>query len=141
MRTTQNNNLTIESLRRARELINNATTLKDSGGRRAFATGSVRDLSKGKGRFDLLPYEAIFAYAFQLELGAVKYSARNWEKGQPISVFLDSGLRHLFRYLNGDRDEDHLRAGFWNIGAAITMRERIKAGKLPKELWDLPGEL
>jgi hypothetical protein len=116
-------------------------TLKDSGSRRTFDTGSVRDTREGKGRFDLLPYEAIFAYAFQLELGAKKYKARNWEKGQPISCYLDSGVRHAFRYLNGDRDEDHLRAAFWNFGAAITTRERIKAGKLPKELWDLPGDL
>lgn len=118
-----------------------STTLKDSGQRRHFASGSVRDIRTGKGRYDLLPAEAIAAYALQLELGMQKYGERNWEKGQPLSCYLDSGLRHLFRYINGDRDEDHLRAAFWNIGGALTTRERIRSGKLPKTLWDLPGAL
>jgi hypothetical protein len=115
-------------------------TLKDSGERREFASGSVRDQSKGKGRFDLIPPEALRALAIQYELGAAKYGDRNWELGQPIvRSFLDSALRHLTQVLEGKTDEDHLRAAFWNLAGAITMRERVKEGKLPKELNDLPG--
>jgi hypothetical protein len=116
-------------------------TLQDSGKRRTFHTGSVRDIREGKGRYDLLPPEAIFSLATQMELGAKKYDARNWEKGQPISCYLDSGIRHLFRYLQGDRDEDHLRAALWNLACCVATRERIKAGILPQELWDIPGKL
>lgn len=113
--------------------------LKDSGKKRHFSTGSVRDNSKGKGRFDLLPPEAIEAIAIQMELGAEHYGCRNWEKGQPIlRSFIDSGLRHLNKVLKGDKDEDHLRAALWNIACAVATRERVKAGKLPKELNDLP---
>lgn len=34
-------------------------TLKDSGERREFATGAVRDITEGKGRCDLLPLDAV----------------------------------------------------------------------------------
>ena len=33
--------------------------IKDSGERREFSTGSVRDLSEGKGRFDLMPMDVL----------------------------------------------------------------------------------
>lgn len=113
--------------------------LKDSGKRRNFKTGSVRDSSTGKGRYDLLPPEALEALAIQMELGAAKYKARNWELGQEIvRSYLDSGLRHLTKVLRGDKDEDHLRAALWNIACAIATRERCLNGKLPKELNDLP---
>lgn len=115
--------------------------LKDSGDRRTFNTGSVRDVRTGKGRYDLLPPEAIHALAVQLELGMQKYGERNWEKGQPMSCYIDSGSRHLTRYLAGDRDEDHLRAALWNVACGLATRERVRKGTLPKELWDLPGEL
>lgn len=114
--------------------------LKDSGERREFNTGSVRDKSEGKGRFDLVPPEAVKALAIQMELGATKYGERNWELGQPIRrSFLDSGIRHLMQVLEGKTDEDHLRAALWNVACAIATRERVKEGRLPKELDDLPN--
>lgn len=33
--------------------------IKDSGNRTQFATGAVRDIQKGKGRFDLMPLDAV----------------------------------------------------------------------------------
>ena len=33
--------------------------LKDSGKRRSFETGAVRDMSEGKGRFDLAPLDVV----------------------------------------------------------------------------------
>lgn len=35
------------------------TPIKDSGDRTVFPTGAVRDMHKGKGRYDLIPWEAI----------------------------------------------------------------------------------
>jgi hypothetical protein len=113
-------------------------TLKDSGERHEFTTGAVRDTSKGKGRYDLIPPEAIEAIALQMEAGAAKYQARNWEKGIPVSRFIDSGLRHTFRYLEGRTDEDHLVSALWNFSCAIATRERCKRGTLPPELNDIP---
>lgn len=112
-------------------------TVKDSGVRENFATGSVRDTRKGKGRFDLLPAKAMRRIARHFEAGAAKYGDNNWLKGQPISRYLDSALRHLFNHLDGQRDEEHLTAACWNLLAAIETEERVRVGKLPPELNDL----
>jgi hypothetical protein len=113
--------------------------LKDSGKRRGFSTGSVRDVRDGKGRYDLLPPHALFLVARQFEEGAKKYGNRNWEKGQPLSVYLDSAIRHGFNHLQGKRDERHDVAAAWNWLAFIDTRARIDAGLLPSELDDLPA--
>lgn len=113
-------------------------TVKDSGVRESFDTGSVRDSRAGKGRYDLLPTRAIRRVARHFEAGAAKYGDRNWEKGQPISRYLDSALRHTFNHLEGQRDEDHLAAAAWNILAAIETEVRIADGSLPFSLDDLP---
>jgi hypothetical protein len=112
-------------------------SIKDSGQRRSFSTGSVRDIPDGKGRFDLLPTRAIRALAVHFENGAKKYGIRNWEKGMPLSQFLDSGLRHGFQVLEGAVDEPHTEAAIWNFMCFLETRERIRLGLLPKELDDI----
>ncbi|MHA1304710.1 MAG: dATP/dGTP diphosphohydrolase domain-containing protein, partial [Candidatus Heimdallarchaeaceae archaeon] len=67
---------------------------KDSGTRQKFDSGAVRDIQQGKGRFDLLPATAIKMVADVFERGAIKYGDRNWEKGIPLSRYIDSALRH-----------------------------------------------
>jgi len=111
---------------------------KDSGQRQEFTTGAQRDVSSGKGRYDLIPRAALHRLAQLFERGAVKYAARNWEKGMPLSKFMDSGLRHAFQANDGQVDEDHLIAAAWNFLCAAEIQERVKAGKLPKDLDDLP---
>jgi hypothetical protein len=112
--------------------------VKDSGERQEFTTGAVRDKSSGKGRFDLLPAYVLFRDARHMENGAVKYGDRNWEKGIPLSRFMDSAIRHICCYQMGMRDEDHLAAARWNLGGLIWTEEMIRRGKLPAELNDLP---
>ena len=146
-------------------------TIKDSGNRTEFETGAVRDVQQGKGRFDLMPLDAvehllwtyergtsaasgmipgvieyinnfyensssgsllqavccyaratrkdIFALmldvARHFENGALKYGEHNWEKGIPISRYIDSALRHLMKDLAGETDEDHAAAFVWNL--------------------------
>lgn len=107
---------------------------------RKFETGSQRDIRDGKGRFDLLPPEALFALAKHFEQGAKKYEDRNWEKGQDLGTYCDSGLRHLVSFMAGQVDEDHLVAAAWNLVAAITTRARIKAGLLPATLDNMPPQ-
>ena len=111
--------------------------VEDSGKRQEFNTGSVRDTREGKGRYDLLPPEAIYRLAVHFANGAVKYGDRNWEKGQPLSRYLDSAIRHLFKYLSGSRAEDHLAAAAWNALCCIQTEHWINEGKLPKELDDM----
>lgn len=106
--------------------------IQDSGDRRKFGTGAVRDMQNGKGRMDLLPACAIIRLSKHFEEGAKKYSDRNWEKGIPIDSFIDSALRHLMKYLDGQTDEDHLCAAAWNCICAMWTEE-----KRP-ELQDIP---
>jgi hypothetical protein len=144
-------------------------TIKDSGDRRQFGTGAVRDMAC-KGRCDLLPWDvipgrsaedslvqfcdymskavhhieladsirgcldvfvdaayfgsyetALLDVAFHYEAGAKKYSARNYELGIPVDVFLDSAGRHYLKWLRGDKDECHDRAVVWNLLSALWM--------------------
>ena len=117
--------------------------LPDSGDRREFSTGSVRDVREGKGRYDLLSPLALKAYAKRMEDGMSKYGERNWEKGQPVMSYLDSAMRHLWNFIE-DRmkgrvpEEDHLGASMWNVASCIHTIEMIRRGSLPKELDDTP---
>lgn len=114
--------------------------LKDSGQRRIFSTGGQRDRGERKGRFDLLPPYAIYKLAKHFEDGADKYEARNWEKGIPLSTYIDSALRHIFKHLGGLTDEPHLVAAAWNIICAVETKYRVDTDILPKELNDLPKQ-
>lgn len=113
--------------------------LKDSGKRQEYETGAQRDITDGKGRYDLLQVLALRRVAVVLQRGATKYSARNWEKGIPLSRFVDSALRHLMQYLEGRRDEDHAAQAAWNILGLIHTEEMIERGLLPASLNDLPN--
>lgn len=95
--------------------------IKDSGERTQFTTGAVRDMHTGKGRMDLLPWEAIVEVSKHCEEGALKYGERNCERGIPIHSLLDSAMRHLAKYMMGMDDEPHLRAAAWNILFALYM--------------------
>lgn len=142
--------------------------LKDSGDRRMFNSGAVRDMAEGKGRCDLLPldvaaglinavkdgvllaidmfkstgnpdwlesallrachkgvglfpdvYTMLLEVSKQFEDGAAKYGDNNWQKGIPVNVYIDSGVRHYLKRLRGDCDEPHDRAFAWNLVCAI----------------------
>lgn len=95
--------------------------IQDSGDRTVFSTGAVRDMHGGKGRMDLLPWAAIIEVSKHCEEGALKYGERNVERGIPIHSLLDSAMRHLAKYMDGKKDEPHLRAAAWNILFAIWM--------------------
>ena len=112
--------------------------VKDSGERSEFVTGAVRDRQSGKGRYDLLSPIALRRLAKHFENGATKYSDRNWEKGMPLSRYLDSALRHIFSILEGKTDEDHAAAAEWNMHAFMHTQEKIVSGALPEALDDLP---
>jgi hypothetical protein len=113
------------------------SAVKDSGKRQDFSTGSKRDTRDGKGRFDLIPTIPMRRLARHYENGAVKYGDRNWEKGQPLSRYLDSCERHLMAVKEGKEDEDHQSAVIWNMFAFMHTLEMVRAGVFPKELNDM----
>lgn len=112
-------------------------SVKDSGKREDFDTGSRRDTRDGKGRFDLLPFYAIQRLARVYENGARKYKDHNWRLGQPCSRYLDSALRHLCKAASGWKDEDHFAQAMWNIAGIIETQKMIELNKLPSNLDDL----
>lgn len=109
--------------------------IRDSGERTEFETGAVRDLHSGKGRMDLLPWEALVELSKHCEEGALKYGERNCEKGIPLHSLLDSALRHLAKYMMGMDDEPHLRAACWNCLFALQME------LTRPELQDIPARM
>ena len=113
----------------------NTCMLVDNGTRVEHETGAIRENKQGKGRCDLLPACALIRLSKHYEAGSYKYGDRNWEQGLPTSDLLDSGIRHLLKYLDGNDEEDHLAAAAWNILGAMWMEE-----KRP-HLQDIPSRL
>ena len=109
--------------------------IKDSGERTQFESGAVRDMHTGKGRMDLLPLTAIIELSKHCEEGALKYGEHNIDKGIPQHSLCDSGMRHLVKYMRGDKDEYHLRAACWNLMWALQQDiERQALQKRRREL-------
>ncbi len=111
---------------------------KDSGTKETFSTGYQRDSRSGKGRYDLLPLFALERLAKLYERGSVKYGDRNFAKGAPFSRVYDSAMRHLFRWGQGDRSEDHLSACLWNVSQIMEYEAAIGRGELDASLNDMP---
>ena len=97
--------------------------IKDSGQRRAFSTGAVRDMAAGKGDMLSMPWAGLLRLSVHYENGAKKYGRFNYQKGIPVSSFIDSALRHIAKYLAGWDDEDHLSAAAFNVLGALEMEE------------------
>ena len=100
---------------------------------KSFDSGAVREDKTGKGRMDLLPMCALIRLSKHYEAGTAAHGERNWEKGIPIHSFLDSALRHLAKYVDGQTDEDHLCAAAWNILGAMWTEEK------KPEMQDIPS--
>jgi len=111
--------------------------VKDSGQREAFETGALRDTQDDKPRYDLIPIIALKRIANLYAKGAKKYGERNFEKGIPSSRYIASLMRHLFQYLEGDKEEDHAAAVCFNILGIMYNEEAIRRDLLPQEIHDL----
>lgn len=108
---------------------------KDSGKREQYDSGMVRDTQDGKGRFDLIrpagiPYKAqmLTRFAELMARGAEKYGDRNWEKAKGVEEynrFISSAARHFEQWINGESDEDHAAAVWFNMQAAETLAYKL----------------
>lgn len=92
---------------------------EDSGERRFFKTGAVRDVDINKPRYDLIPPHALWRVAMLYARGAQKYGENNWQKGIPSQQMLASAMRHMEAYRRGENHEDHLAAVVWNVLALM----------------------
>lgn len=98
-------------------------------------SGEVRSTSSTGGmkgvkaeRHSLIPKPALDALARCMAKGALKYSDHNWRKGYEFSKSLDSALRHLLSYIDGEDDdpeigESHLAAVMFHCSVLITLME------------------
>lgn len=129
-------NLSRDEITELHEIVDKAMSdtphILDSGNRREFASGAVRDMHAGKGDMASIPWEAILRLSVHYENGATKYERWNFRKGIPVSSFIDSACRHLAKYQCGCDDEDHLAAAAFNVLGAMLM-ENTKP-----EMQDLP---
>lgn len=111
----------------------NEKAMQDSGERINYGEGrAIRQPTTGKGRFDLIAPEMLFRLSKWLQKGAEKYAPRNWELGIPISRCVDSAMRHLTQYLDGQNDEDHISACLCNLMFITYYEEHLP------EMQDLP---
>lgn len=91
-----------------------------------YETGAVRDTG-GKGRCDLLPHSALLRVARHMENSLADHEERNWERGLPMHCYLDSAMRHAFKYMDGMVDEDHLAAAATNLLMALWTEDHLPA--------------
>lgn len=102
---------------------------------RTFTSGARRDNAEGKGRMDLLPWNAIRELSKHCERGAKHYGEGNARLGIPMSSLMDSAARHLAQYISGDNAEPyHLVAACWNVMFALEQQTTHP------ELNDLPWQ-
>lgn len=64
-------------------------------------------------------YTMLIETAKHFEEGAKKYGEYNWQKGLPVHSYINSGIRHLLKWLRDDDDEPHDLAFCWNLLCAI----------------------
>lgn len=84
-----------------------------------YMTGAVRSSDAEEYRYDLISPVGLKAVARACAEGATKYNDYNWERGMPVNDLLNHAIRHLYEYLSGDRQEDHLGHAAWNVLGAI----------------------
>jgi len=80
-----------------------------------FESGAIRSTDADRARYDLIPFAAMEALARTLKEGSDKYGESNWKQGLPASDLLNHCLQHIFKWLDGDRSEDHIGHAMCNL--------------------------
>lgn len=110
----------------------------DGGTRISYGTGATREPDDDKPRPDLISPFFKERLGRWLSLGAKKYALWNWARGMPFSRCLAAMERHLMRYQQGSREEDHLAAVAFAAMQLIHYEEMIARKALAADLNDLP---
>jgi hypothetical protein len=80
-----------------------------------FPSGAMRSADAEHERYDLITPIGLRRLAATYAEGARKYGDHNWQKGIPASQMINHAIRHLYLWLAGDNQEDHLAHAAWNI--------------------------
>lgn len=110
--------------------------IKNSGNNIEFSTGAKREDKSEKARIDLLPGDALWEIGKHYAAGGKLHGDRNWEKGIPLSSYIQGMHRHMLQLAAGMTDEPHALSLAWNVLGYIATKKRIDNGLLPKELDD-----
>lgn len=105
---------------------------KDSGKRLDFASGMRRDVSDDKPQYDLVWRPGIKRLAQLMGRGAKKYGKHNWMKAsgqEEFDRFRESALRHMFQWMDGETDEDHMAAVIFNLFGAEYVKQKLNETK------------
>lgn len=86
---------------------------------RTFESGARRDSDADTVRYDLFSLEGMRRVAETFAEGAKKYDEHNWRKGMPFSITINHVLRHIYKWLAGETDEDHLAHAAWGLMALM----------------------
>lgn len=92
--------------------------------RHKYETGAERSADCDDVRYDLISPIGLRSLAQTYAEGAAKFGAHNWENGMPAADMLNHAIAHIFAYLSGDRDENHLGHAAWNVIGAIHSVEK-----------------
>lgn len=88
-----------------------------------FPTGAVRGTDCDDTRFDLISPIGLRRLAETYAEGAEKYGPDQWKKGLPASDLLNHSIAHIYKWLSGDRSEDHLPHAVWGLFAVMHFEE------------------
>lgn len=120
--------------------------IKDSGERKEFSSGSLRDVETDK-----IDWSKTFAgpmlrrWAIHLTNGAKKYpdvkpGVGNWtliETDEEYERYRRAAYRHFMQWYGGETDEDHASAVFFGINGV----ELIKVKRLQKQVSELNSQI
>ena len=99
---------------------------KDSGERAEYDSGMRRDTTEGKVLWHLIADGPMLErYAGLMTRGAEKYGPSNWQLAnteEDRDRFRASAFRHFFQWYNGEDDEDHAAAVWFNINGVEHVR-------------------
>lgn len=89
------------------------------------ADGGGLRFNTGKNKLELMPMEWIWGLGMVLTRGAAKYVERNWERGMKWSYLVGCCMRHLIKFVCGERYDPetgchHLAMVAWNALALMT---------------------
>jgi hypothetical protein len=56
----------------------------------------------GKANWGLVDWDALLPMVKVLEYGCIKYDTNNWKKGIPYVSTMESMLRHVYSFMNGE---------------------------------------
>lgn len=126
--------------------------VKDSGQRLQFASGSLRDTAEGKLKWSRILFGPMAKrWAWHLTKAEEKYpdptpGIPNFtliETDEELARYRESALRHFMQWWEGETDEDHAAAVFFNVNGVEIIKQKqaqhaVKPGLITRRLGPRP---